>query len=50
MLENAGGKIIFADAGTYLIMDTIFIPPGTRMVGETWTQFAAAGDQFSDVK
>lgn len=46
--ENIG-KIIFADAGTYILTDTVLLPPGTRIVGETWTQFAAYGEKFSDV-
>ncbi|KAI1874191.1 uncharacterized protein JN550_002770 [Neoarthrinium moseri] len=48
--DNAGGKIIFADAGTYILTDTVTIPPGVKIVGETWTQFAASGSKFSDMK
>ncbi|KAH8901101.1 pectin lyase-like protein [Thozetella sp. PMI_491] len=42
------GTIIFADAGVYMITDTVFIPPGTKLVGEAWTQFAATGSKFQD--
>jgi hypothetical protein len=42
------GKIIFADAGVYLLSDTVTIPPGTVIVGEAWTQFAATGSKFGD--
>ncbi|KAJ3959796.1 hypothetical protein N0V92_003558 [Colletotrichum tropicale] len=46
--NSAGGKIIFADAGVYLLSDTVTIPAGTKIVGETWTQFAATGSKFGD--
>ncbi len=28
------GKIAFVDAGTYMVTDTVVIPPGARIVGE----------------
>lgn len=43
-----GSKIIYVDAGTYILTDTVTIPEGTKIVGETWSQFAASGDKFSD--
>ncbi|KAJ0271070.1 hypothetical protein CBS470a_013331 [Colletotrichum nupharicola] len=32
--NSAGGKIIFADAGVYLLSDTVTIPAGTKIVVE----------------
>ncbi|KAJ7818674.1 exo-beta-1,3-glucanase [Mycena olivaceomarginata] len=32
----AGCKIIFFDAGTYIVTSTLTIPAGTQMVGEAW--------------
>lgn len=49
-LNNNVGKIIFADAGVYMLFDTVTIPPGTKIVGEAWTQFAATGSKYSDPK
>jgi hypothetical protein len=46
--KYAGSKIIFADAGVYLLTSTVVIPAGTKIVGETWTQFAATGSNFGD--
>jgi hypothetical protein len=43
-----GSKIIFVDAGTYMITDTVTIPKDTKIVGEAWSQFAAKGSKFSD--
>lgn len=43
-------KIIFADAGIYVLTDTVIIPAGTRIVGEAWTQFAAHGTRFQDAR
>ncbi|CCA67681.1 probable glucan 1,3-beta-glucosidase [Serendipita indica DSM 11827] len=44
----AGCKIIFFDAGTYLVSDTINIPVGTDIVGEMWSQILAKGTNFND--
>jgi hypothetical protein len=43
-----GSKIIFVDAGTYILTDTVTIPKDAKIVGETWSQFAASGSKFSD--
>jgi hypothetical protein len=43
-----GSKIIYVDAGTYLLTDTVTIPKDAKIVGETWSQFAATGSKFSD--
>ncbi|GFP60365.1 glucan 1,3-beta-glucosidase [Trichoderma asperellum] len=42
------GKILFVDAGTYILTSTITIPSGAKIVGETWSQLAATGSYFSD--
>ncbi|EGN92987.1 glycoside hydrolase family 55 protein [Serpula lacrymans var. lacrymans S7.3] len=46
--KYAGCKIIFFDAGTYYITDTIDIPGGSRVVGEAWSVILAGGEKFSD--
>ncbi|KAI8950578.1 pectate lyase superfamily protein-domain-containing protein [Xylaria longipes] len=43
-----GSKIIYVDAGTYILKDTVTIPKDAKIVGETWSQFAANGNKFSD--
>lgn len=48
--NNANRKVIFVDAGTYLLTDTVVVPPGTRLVGENWAQLAATGPKFQDPK
>ncbi|KAI0082779.1 exo-beta-1,3-glucanase [Panus rudis PR-1116 ss-1] len=45
----AGCKIIFFDAGTYYVSNTITIPAGTQMVGEAWSVIMGGGSTFSDV-
>ncbi|EJP61727.1 Pectin lyase fold/virulence factor [Beauveria bassiana ARSEF 2860] len=42
------GNILFIDAGTYILTSTVVIPPGSKIVGETWSQLAASGPYFSD--
>jgi len=47
--QFAGCKIIFFDAGTYLVSDTLKIPAGVRIFGETWAVIAGTGSKFNDV-
>ncbi|TFK42712.1 glycoside hydrolase family 55 protein [Crucibulum laeve] len=44
----AHSKIIFFDAGTYIVTSTLTIPPGARIVGEAWSVIAGAGPMFQD--
>jgi hypothetical protein len=44
------GSVIFVDSGTYILTDTVTVPPGTRIVGEAWSQLAASGPKFSSTK
>lgn len=44
------GKILFVDAGTYILTSTITIPSGAKIVGETWSQLAASGSYFADAR
>ncbi|KAL2885982.1 Glucan 1,3-beta-glucosidase [Ceratocystis lukuohia] len=42
--------IVFVDAGTYLVTDTIFIPPGAKIVGEALASIImASGPKFQDI-
>jgi hypothetical protein len=41
-------KIIFFDAGTYVVSSTISIPSGTKIVGEAWSVIAGKGSAFQD--
>ncbi|KAF8072070.1 exo-beta-1,3-glucanase [Lyophyllum atratum] len=43
-----GCKIIYFDAGTYLVKDTIVVPTGSYVVGEFWSTILATGSAFSD--
>ncbi|KAG6814279.1 hypothetical protein H0H92_013404 [Tricholoma furcatifolium] len=46
--EYSGCKIIFFDAGTYIVTSTLTIPAGTQMVGEAWSVIAGSGSAFQD--
>ena len=48
LAQYAGCKIIFFDAGTYIVSSTITIPAGTQVVGEVWSQVVGTGSQFTD--
>lgn len=43
-------KILFIDAGSYILTRTVTIPPDTKIVGETWSQLVASGPAFEDAK
>ncbi|KAK6542365.1 hypothetical protein TWF694_006323 [Orbilia ellipsospora] len=43
------GKIIFFPAGIYKITSQIFVPAGSKIVGESWSQIMATGSYFSDI-
>lgn len=49
-LYKALGKILFVDSGSYIITSTILVPPGSRIVGEAWSQLVARGSFFEDAK
>jgi hypothetical protein len=46
--ESAGKNIVFFDAGSYIITDTITVPAGSVIVGENWSQLVAYGSKFGD--
>ena len=46
--QFAGCKIIFFDAGVYLVSDTLTIPAGTQVVGEAWSTILGGGSNFED--
>ena len=47
-LQWSGCKIIFFDAGVYLVSDTITIPAGAQVVGEAWSTILGGGTNFQD--
>ncbi len=44
------GKVLFIDAGSYILTGTVMIPPGAKIVGETWSQLVAKGSFFEDAR
>ncbi|KAK5659440.1 hypothetical protein OQA88_641 [Cercophora sp. LCS_1] len=47
-LHASQGKILFIDAGSYILTKTVVVPVGVRVVGETWSQLVASGPNFAD--
>ena len=47
--QYANCKIIFFDAGTYIVTSTLTIPANSRIVGEAWTEIQGRGSFFEDV-
>ncbi|KAJ7074278.1 exo-beta-1,3-glucanase [Mycena amicta] len=47
--QFSGCKIIFFDAGTYIVTSTLQIPAGTQMVGEAWSVIAGKGSAFQNI-
>ncbi|SMY20093.1 unnamed protein product [Zymoseptoria tritici ST99CH_1A5] len=48
LLRNANCKITYFPHGIYLVTDTIYVPPGSRIVGEVWSTISASGAMFKD--
>lgn len=48
LAQFSGCKIIFFDAGVYVVTSTITIPAGTRIVGEAWTTLMGKGSAFQN--
>ncbi|KAK0442864.1 exo-beta-1,3-glucanase [Armillaria borealis] len=48
--KHSDNKVIFFDAGVYVITTTLTIPAGCRLVGEALSEISGKGDYFKDVK
>ncbi|KFY09512.1 hypothetical protein V491_08124, partial [Pseudogymnoascus sp. VKM F-3775] len=49
LLDNAANcKITYFPYGVYIVKDTVYIPPGSRIIGEAWAVVSGAGDRFKD--
>ncbi|OPB43367.1 GH55 beta-1 3-glucanase [Trichoderma guizhouense] len=46
--QAAGKKVIYFPHGTYLVSDTIVVPPGSRFHGEVWSEISATGNKFKN--
>ncbi|QGA21686.1 hypothetical protein EYB26_009397 [Talaromyces marneffei] len=44
------GKIAFFDYGVYVVTNTIYIPPGSRVVGEAYPTILGSGSKFSNIE
>lgn len=45
----ASNLVVFFDAGTYKVTSTLFIPLGSRIIGESFSVIMGAGPFFSDI-
>jgi glucan 1,3-beta-glucosidase len=45
----AANKIVFFDAGTYVVTGTIYVPAGSRIVGEAYPVILSSGAYFADM-
>lgn len=52
VLKNAAaaGKVVFFDAGTYRVTTTVYVPPGSKVVGEAFSVIMAWGNAFASDK
>jgi glucan 1,3-beta-glucosidase len=49
-LASAAGKtVVYFPHGSYIVTDTINVPPGTKMVGEAWCEIMGMGNKFADI-
>ncbi|KAK6525790.1 hypothetical protein TWF281_010834 [Arthrobotrys megalospora] len=49
-LAGSSGRPVFVDYGIYIVTKTLRIHPGTRIIGEVWPKFMAAGSYFTNPK
>jgi glucan 1,3-beta-glucosidase len=45
----SAGKILFFDQGTYKVTRTLYVPPGSRIVGEAYSVIMATGSTWSSI-
>lgn len=46
---HAGCKLIYFPAGTYIVTDTIVVPAGTRIIGDSFAStISGVGSKFMD--
>ncbi|KAF2162825.1 glycoside hydrolase family 55 protein [Zasmidium cellare ATCC 36951] len=43
------GKVLFVDHGDYLVTNTIYIPAGSKIVGEAFSVILSSGSYFNDM-
>jgi glucan 1,3-beta-glucosidase len=44
----ANKKVLLFPHGVYVISDTVYVPPGSRLLGRAWSFFNAFGDAFQN--
>ncbi|KAK0956570.1 hypothetical protein LTR91_019084 [Friedmanniomyces endolithicus] len=49
LTAEAQGKILFVDHGDYLVSSTIYIPAGSRIVGESYSVILSHGNFFNNI-
>lgn len=42
-------SLVFFDAGTYKVTNTLYVPPGSRIVGESYSVILSSGNHFEDL-
>lgn len=45
----SAGRIVFFDQGTYKVTNTLYVPAGSRIVGEAYPVIMASGSVFSSI-
>ncbi|KAJ5138320.1 Pectin lyase fold/virulence factor [Penicillium bovifimosum] len=45
----SNNKILFFDQGNYKVTDTLYVPPGSRIVGEAYSVIMATGSKWSSI-
>jgi glucan 1,3-beta-glucosidase len=48
LIKYAHKKVLLFPHGVYLLSDTVYVPPGSRLVGRAWSVFNAYGEAFQN--
>jgi glucan 1,3-beta-glucosidase len=46
----SSGRVLWIPAGVYLITNTLTIPSGAKVVGQSWSQIIGAGANFANIQ
>ncbi|KAK2759213.1 hypothetical protein CKAH01_16720 [Colletotrichum kahawae] len=50
VFATASGMIVWIPAGVYRVTDTVHIPRGAKVVGQSWSQIMGTGEKFQDAE
>ena len=47
---SLSGQIVFFDAGTYRVTNTLYVPRNSKLIGESYSVIMSSGKSFADIR